>query len=66
MRSGILFFIVFVSVTFSGIAQERHLKNAKAFIEKGTFEKAMRILLALNMNPFTFVIYCSQKTLLQL
>ncbi|WP_395767394.1 hypothetical protein, partial [Aquirufa sp.] len=41
MRSGILFFIVFVSVTFSGIAQERHLKNAKAFIEKGTFEKAI-------------------------
>ena len=41
MRSSILFFIVFVSVAFSGFAQERHLKNAKGFIDKGSFEKAI-------------------------
>jgi tetratricopeptide (TPR) repeat protein len=41
MRSSILFFIVFVLVAFSGFAQERHLKNAKGFIDKGSFEKAI-------------------------
>lgn len=41
MKNSILFLVVFFFSTFSLIAQERHLKNAKAFIEKGSFDKAL-------------------------
>lgn len=37
-----LFFLFFLGViNFQGFSQERHLKNAKAYIEKGTFDKAL-------------------------
>lgn len=41
MRS-FLFFLFFLGfLTNTGFSQERHLKNAKAFIEKGTYDKAL-------------------------
>ena len=41
MRSFIYFLFFFCFFSYSGYSQERHLKNAKSFIEKGTFDKAL-------------------------
>lgn len=41
MRSFIFLLFFFCFFSFSGYSQERHLKNAKSFIEKGTFDKAL-------------------------
>lgn len=39
---GFLFYLSFLLfITFSGFSQERHLKNAKAYIEKGSYDKAL-------------------------
>ena len=41
MRRFLFFLFFFGYLTYSGFSQERHLKNAKAFIEKGTYDKAL-------------------------
>ncbi len=41
MRSLIFLLFFFCFFSYSGLSQERHLKNAKSFIEKGTFDKAL-------------------------
>ena len=39
---GILFFLFFLGfLTNTGFSQERHLKNAKSYIEKGSYDKAL-------------------------
>ena len=41
MRRIFIFLVLFFQVAIQVNGQERHLKNAKNFIEKGTFDKAI-------------------------